>query len=392
MKNQSKNQNTPHQHLKNSWLFILGRESLLSAAEIIAVFSSRKINYEIEKIAEEKMVVRTNEDIIAPELMPKLGGCIKICKKLDITRDGIAYFLNNFLPHGKINFAMNNFKKNDWMEVKTNLKAMGRSARYVEIKNSASILFNNLVDKGAELTLFEYQIFITQAIQSFTDFSERDYGRPGRDDKSGMLPPKLAIMMLNLADITKESTLFDPFCGSGTIITEAVLLGIKNILGADISEKAIKDTKNNIEWTMLRYSIPQNNHSIEILRSDARHLSAKIKSESIDAIVTEPFLGKPLKGRETFEEIKMQSLELKKLYIMAFEQFQKILTANGCIIFIIPCFRYKGDWIRIDCLSEIKKLGFTPVSMWKNENHLLYSRPDQHVGREIWKFKHSVTS
>jgi len=392
MTNPAQNQKISPLQLSNSWLFILGRETSLSAAEITAVFSSRHINYEIEKIVEEKMIIRTKEDIVAPELMPKLGGCIKICKKLDITRDGIAYFLSHYLPHGKINFAMNDFNKKDWMEVKTNLKAMGRGARYVEIKNSASILFNNLVDKGAELTLFEDQIFITQAIQSFTDFSERDYGRPGRDDKSGMLPPKLAIMMLNLSGVTSTSTLFDPFCGSGTILTEAVLLGIKNILGADISEKAISDTKNNIEWTMLRYSIPPRNHSIEIFQSDARHLSAKIKYESIDTIVTEPFLGKPLKGRETFEEIKTQAIELKKLYIMAFEQFQKILTADGTIIFIIPCFRHKGDWIRIDCLAEIKKLGFNPVPMWKNENHLLYSRPDQHVGREIWKFKLSPTS
>lgn len=371
---------------KNNWLFILGRETILSTAEITAVFSARKINYKIQKLVGDKMMIETEQDLVASELISKLGGCVKICKKLNITKDGIPDFLNHIWPNGKINFALTNFGPKDWINIKGKLKAMGRGARHVEIRNSASILFNNLIDKGAELTWFDNQIFITQAIQSFVEFGDRDYGRPGRDDKSGMLPPKLAVIMINLSEIKTSDVLLDPFCGSGTIITEALLLGHRQLIGSDSSEKAVADTKQNITWITSHYSLPVSNDTVQVFTSDARKLSETIKDESINTIVTEPFLGKPLKGNETFEEIKTQATELKKLYLGAFEQFKKILHKNSTVVFIIPCFKYKGDWIKIDCLPEIKKLGFMPVSMWENNNFLLYSRPDQHVGREIWKF------
>jgi len=265
---------------------------------------------------------------------------------------------------------------------------MGRLARYVEIKNSASLLFNNLINKGAELTLIDGKIFITQALQTFREFSNRDYGRPGRDSRSGMLPPKLAVMMINLASVPQSATLLDPFCGSGTIATEALLLGYRNIIINDIAEKAVTLTRQNLDWIKEKEKnrIDITNLKLQIFSSDVKKISTNLKTASIDAIITEPYLGKPLKGTENENELKKQMIELKQLYIGAFEQFFQILKTNGIVIFIIPCFRYRSNWIRIDCLDEIKKLGFEPVPLWEDRKFLLYSRPDQHVGREIWKF------
>ena len=103
-KNQSPLPALPAQNL-NSWLLVLGREPLLSAAEITAVFSLSKISYEIDSFSNNHLAIKTNEKISAFELINRLGGTIKIAKKLDITIDGIAYFLNHFLPQGKINFS-----------------------------------------------------------------------------------------------------------------------------------------------------------------------------------------------------------------------------------------------------------------------------------------------
>ena len=89
----------------------------------------------------------------------------------------------------------------------------------------------------------QFSLAQTEAVQPFEQFSARDFGRPGRDDLSGMLPPKLAIIMINLAQTPLNSILLDPFCGSGTILSEAVLLGYTNLIGTDISEKAIADSK-----------------------------------------------------------------------------------------------------------------------------------------------------
>lgn len=373
---------------KNNWLFVLGRERLLSAAEIAAFFSRQKTKYEIKKNVEGNLIIATTENLIASELIQQFGGTIKIAKQLDISLNGLAYFLNQFLTHGKINFALNGFGKHFSLQLKKELKAMGRLARYVEIKNSASLLFNNLINKGAELTLIDGKIFITQALQTFREFSNRDYGRPGRDSRSGMLPPKLAVMMINLASVPQSATLLDPFCGSGTIATEALLLGYRNIIINDIAEKAVTLTRQNLDWIKEKEKnrIDITNLKLQIFSSDVKKISTNLKTASIDAIITEPYLGKPLKGTENENELKKQMIELKQLYIGAFEQFFQILKTNGIVIFIIPCFRYRSNLIRIDCLDEIKKLGFEPVPLWEDRKFLLYSRPDQHVGREIWKF------
>jgi len=367
-------------------LLVLGREPLLSAAEITAVFSLSKISYEIDSFSNNHLAIKTNEKISAFELINRLGGTIKIAKKLDITIDGIAYFLNHFLPRGKINFSLNGFAPKQGLEIKKQLRAMGRGARYIEPKNTATIAFNNLIEKGADLTLFNSQIFISQALQPFEKFSRRDYGRPGRDNRSGMLPPKLAMIMINLAAAPLETALLDPFCGSGTIINEALCLGYKKLIGADASERAVIDTKNNIDWLKKEFPLEDTKAEPNIFQSDARNLDKIIRNSSVGAIVTEPYLGKPLQSGETLEEIKQQAKELKTLYLSAFQQFKKILKPDGTIVFVIPCFKFKKDWIKIDCLSEIKKLGFEPAPLWKDKISLLYSRPDQRVGREIWKF------
>ena len=54
----------------------------------------------------------------------------------------------------------------------------------------------------------------TLVVQPFKVLSKRDFGRPARDDHSGMLPPKLAQIMINLArrnDDISTKTILDPF-------------------------------------------------------------------------------------------------------------------------------------------------------------------------------------
>ena len=54
---------------KNNWLFVLGRERLLSAAEIAAFFSRQKTKYEIKKNVEGNLIIATTENLIASELI-----------------------------------------------------------------------------------------------------------------------------------------------------------------------------------------------------------------------------------------------------------------------------------------------------------------------------------
>jgi tRNA G10 N-methylase Trm11 len=252
---------------------------------------------------------------------------------------------------------------------------------------------NNLIKKGFEFVITRdgdrYSLARTVAVQPFEDWGTRDFGRPERDDVSGMLPPKLARMMLNISGADPEGALLDPFCGSGTIISEAIALGFNNITGTDISEKAVEDTKKNIEWLMKK--MPDTGAKIKIFVADANDLSKKLTANSIDAIVSEPYLGQPLKGRETRAELAKQADELKLMYISALKELNKILKNNGMVVFILPKFRLANGWLSVDLSDAVAKLGWRAEPVLKIEGReyfsLLYARYNQRVGREIWRFR-----
>jgi tRNA G10 N-methylase Trm11 len=393
--------------------FLLGREPLLSAAEIAAVFNTRSFEINSPFL---KLEINSSFSVSEiPTLMSRLGGTIKIALQMGIqlTEEDLLEKITEELNtvEGKIHFGISLHTDNsganqvwEWgKEIKQRLKEKDRSVRHVfnreTILSSVSVEKNGLTKRGREFIIIPsdpktktYSLAKTMAVQPFEAFGARDFGRPGRDDVSGMLPPKLALMMLNLAQTPMDGTLLDPFCGSGTILTEAWLLGFRNLIGCDISEKAIEDTKKNIEWTAKR-ELSQNPSnpifSPRLLALDSTILSSKIKPTSIDTIVAEPFMGKPLKGNESQTDLKIQTEELKKLYLKSFAEFYTVLKSGGRAVFIIPRFKTRicQEWCRIDLLSEVKKLGFSVDQLLPGNDFLLYARPDQWVGREIWRFK-----
>ncbi|PLX26601.1 hypothetical protein C0581_04175 [Candidatus Parcubacteria bacterium] len=378
------------------YLFELGRQPEISTAELKAVFSHKNIELKNPITKSHFLTAEIDEDIDTKHIAKNLGGTMKIGQAIKNVGDpikSIVHFLheNN---SGKIHFAVSGeVTKKTGIAIKKQLKSLGRSVRFVETKNTASILHNNLVEKKSDFTVLENEIFVTEAIQDIEGFTKRDFGRPGSDDKSGMLPPKLARIMINLSEIKPTDTLLDPFCGSGTVLTEALSLGFENILGSDISQKAIDDTKQNVEWLNKKFDLTPK--TFDLYTSDAGKLSTHIKPNTVHAIVSEPYMGKPLRGNENKETLKKQAKELGQLYIESFTAFHKILKKDGVAIFIIPKFRHEDKWISIDCLDEIKKIGFEILPLaprpekreMKGVDSLTYWRTKQYVGRERWKFK-----
>ncbi len=403
---------TPH----TSFWFILGRESLIAAAEIDAVLSLKKYDYSLPILKTELSSAAGFE---SKKLINRLGGTIKIAKELatDIKESELVDIIIENLKtvSGKINFGISIYSFNEdakanlelaeyfGKKIKKVLKEDGLSVRYVENKeailSSVTVTKNGLAGRGREFLIQKneggsFSLAQTEAVQPFEQFSARDFGRPGRDDLSGMLPPKLAMILLNLAQTAPDSILLDPFCGSGTILSEAMLLEYKNLLGSDNSEKAVLDTKINIDWVAKQFhqEIPSN----KIFKSEVLELSKKLHADSVDAIVTEPYLGKPLRGQETKHDLLSQANQLKDLYLRAFQQFYKILKPGGKIVFIIPRFSAKGgsasggkfssEWVTIEIKNEIEKIGFKALPFFESQLRLVYARPNQRVAREIWRF------
>ena len=370
--------------------FQLGRQKELSQEEIVAVFAQKHISIEHTRLVGEYLLISLQTPIDAQSIMEQLGGTKLIGEKCDPkgnAEDTVFSYISSLPSDQKLHFSISGGTHAARLAigVKKKLKKIGRSVRYVETKNTATILHNNLVEKGSHLTIIDNVVYVTRAIQPIEEMSERDYGRPSVDNKSGMLPPKLARIMINLAMPEKNDTLLDPFCGSGTLIGEAMTLGIKHIQGSDISEKAIEDSEKNLSWLQEEFEIK--NLKFEIFVSDVRSLSKEQFKKGIDIIATEPNMGVPRTGREQKVFLQKQAEELTKLYVEAFTVFKKILTPGGRVIFVVPRFRYRDEWVTLDCQRHIEKLGFSLLPYETVDMPLVYAREEQFVARELWRWK-----
>ncbi len=381
------------------YFFILGSNPTLSLAELTAVFPDGQFSLVQKDIAVLEITRKINAKIIK-----RIGGTIKFgllnnelasSNAKDILRS--VSFAMSEKAEGKFYFGISHYGRSKLnlkvlgMEFKKLLKQSGTNSRWVTSKeptlSSVVVEQNKLTsERGVEIVLIEFNkkllVGKTLAVQPFKELSFRDYGRPARDDRSGMLPPKLAQIMINLAGATADVVILDPFCGSGTILTEAVLMGFQHLTGADISEKAIADTRQNIEWIKKNYEL--RDASYELREANASQLSKHIAPNSIDAIVTEPYLG-PQRG---LIEINKIIRELENLYSDSLREFHKILKPGGRIVMIWPVFQRKQSTFISPNTSGYKIINPVPYNLQKNIFLKLTNRPSIVYGRDgqkVWR-------
>lgn len=90
---------------------------------------------------------------------------------------------------------------------------------------------------------------------------------------------KLARCMVNLAKPKAEELLLDPFCGTGSMLIEATLIGCR-VLGVDIQRRMVKGTLQNLAYFNIK---PEG-----AIRADARNLPIA----KVDCVVTDPPYGR----------------------------------------------------------------------------------------------------
>jgi tRNA (guanine10-N2)-dimethyltransferase len=90
---------------------------------------------------------------------------------------------------------------------------------------------------------------------------------------------KLARCMVNLAHARENDCLLDPFCGTGTTMIEAALIGVRAI-GVDVQRRMADGARQNLQYFSLK---PE-----AIIVADAR----KLPVTHVDCMVTDPPYGK----------------------------------------------------------------------------------------------------
>ena len=366
------------------YITILGRQPELGLVELESLYGEK-----VSAFGKHSAIVTKSPDI------NKLGGAQKIGR---ILYEGPARDINETpinldelpIKDGKTVFGLSyyglqataRFVNVSGITMKKRLKSKG-SLRFVSPQtgthlSAAQVKFNGLLRKGFEVLVVvnkqKMVIAITEQIQDIDWYASRDYHRPSRSAKVGMLPPKLAQIMVNT---TSAKTVVDPFCGTGVVLQESLLLG-RRAYGSDASEEMVQSTTANLEWlTKQRGDLPRWEASL----SDARAIS--FPKEKL-AIVSEGYLGPNMSKKPTAKDLAPIKKELTRLYSEALTHWHTQLPANSEVTITVPSWHSATGWQTLGLVDRIPDLGYDFKSFSHGDvRKLIYRRPNQIVGRQL---------
>lgn len=392
------------------YFFVPGRKWRLAQAELRAVLQKRLLRA-VELSSNEHLFLF---DIDASEsqindLFHILGGTVKAGVVIDDPFEYLSLFIadRNDKCKNKVNFAISfhdviSPRRSEiidrnllGMKIKKWFREKGISARFVSNSSSletSAVLINtnHVLDRGFEINRFSHPKSgatvwgVTGAIQDYEGFARRDYSRPRSNKLKGMIPPKLARIMINLAQVPKGGIIWDPFCGSGTILMEALTLGY-SVVGSDLDPISIEETTENLYWICEEYWISHKNYSV-FSHDIHRALPPDIK---FHAIVTEPYLGPVAQQKLGMEDINGISKEIRPLFgALGFEIDRQIdRNRHGSVVVVVPGFLSRNGWVDMDEKfnghPSIKKVG---VSEQNIGEPLQWDRPNSIIRRNISQF------
>ena len=388
------------------YLIAFGREPEFTITELAA--TARRFALPLQWKLIDKNVGLVGGDL-SEKFLDSLAGTVKVAQVLTEVQPSkeeiISFLVAQLSSVERCEFGLSWYgpKIPRWLmpvglSVKNQLKNESRHVRFVTSRTPT--LSSVVVKKNKLLPPNGYEFFLlpqgekiiigrTIWVQDFEAWSQRDYGRPARDARVGMLPPKLARIMINLAEAREGAGILDPFCGSGTVLQEAAILGYRHLVGVDVDSNGINRTRENFVWLKKQYQqIPEP----ALMVADISRLPSVLNNSTYDAIVTEPYLGPPLRGRENINRLEQIRQELTEFYKNTIKVLSLMVKPGGRIVMVWPVLQAGKEYLPLPLINEIKLHGLELVEMlpkqipngWRNNRSTLwYARPDARVIREI---------
>ena len=435
------------------YIALLGRQPEISLAELAAVFGTDNVNHISQQFAE----VQTSQFDITT-----LGGtikCAEVITELPASRTDKASLLaaSRFItqhyqakwehsPH-KITLGLSAYNlavgardvQKTGLILKSSLKKSGTSLRLIPNDQpalSTATAHNNKLGGSlykVELLLIkttDRRLIIAESrgVQNITAYTRRDRHRPKRDAFVGMLPPKLAQMMLNLAlgagslahqkgcsnslagsasslsdksmvlrtalpdafDLEETAgsratvTILDPFCGTGTVLQEALLAGY-DVVGTDLSQKMVDYTTENLSWLQSTFTTPGRpvGRVIDIHQADAT-THRWPDSQHLAAVVCETYLGQPFSAPPAPQKLAEVAGNCNHIITGFLANIRLQLAPNTPLCIAVPAwYDASGQAAHLPLIKYLQKLGYYQL----NRTPLIYRRPDQIVARELLVLK-----
>jgi tRNA G10 N-methylase Trm11 len=230
----------------------------------------------------------------------------------------------------------------------------------------------------------------TLFVQDIEAYGARDQARPARDARVGMLPPKLAQIMVNLSAGPLRSSapelsrirVLDPFCGTGVVLQEALLMGY-SVMGTDIDQRMVGFSQKNIRWLFEKY--PSIEGGVDIEPADA----TDYQWPGFSAIASEVFLGRPLATLPPDDKLR-QIISDANTVIKKFLQNLSLQLKDGrAVCLAVPVWRKpSGELIDLPVLAKLTDMGYNYLDLKHvRSRDLVYYREEQVVGRRLLRLK-----
>lgn len=255
--------------------------------------------------------------------------------------------------------------------------------------------------------------------QNITAYAKRDQARPMRDAFVGMLPPKLAQIMINLAvgnmaggatfqssslepefvkapglltdaarrrtatessdsSRSTQPTILDPFCGTGVILQEAALMGY-SVYGTDLAEKMIRYSRDNLNWLTDTHHL-QFEWYVHV--GDA--MTTKWR-QPINAVVCEGYLGQPFSAPPSPAKLAEVVKNCDHIVTEFLKNLRDQIEPGTPVCIAVPAWRDKdGHFTHLPIANSVGRFGYKPHEFMNvSQNDMLYYRTDQVVTREL---------
>jgi hypothetical protein len=398
---------------------VLGHQPHLSLAELRAVFPDFTPKGTVGPVA----LFETSASF-DPRALHHLGGTVALAEEItpQPSLEALVPTLVRELTgtRGKITFSIRAYGvkpaiiRELYRKGKDELRKQGRPSRYIgnERRPAAAVLIHQeelLTGKGGrELFLInlttdpkseDMDLWAGRTIfvQDIDEYTLRDVRKPVRDTRSGLLPPKLAQILLNFGEWLlgkPPSLVYDPFSGTGVIPMECLLRGWP-VLASDLSLKAVNGSEKNLEWLRKEKDILKRDVPSAVWKQDARKpfdfsdaKRAGIR-EAPDLIVTETSLGKAFESRPSIKEAMKERTASEALEAEFLENVAAQLPGVPVVMTWPVWFHSKGNvmleriWDRLHALGFYATLPPGVDPELPGRLSLLYRRSGQYVGREI---------
>lgn len=336
----------------------------------------------------------------------RLGGMVKFCKLLTELETTDWQEIEDFLatvaprhftslPEGKLKIGLSayglNLSPDRLHATALRLKKIGkhsnRSIRVIPNKNlqlnAASVLNNKLTHKlGWELVFVKNKnkTIVAQsiAVQDIDKYAARDRQRPYRDARVGMLPPKLAQIIINLAKPNGDDVVLDPFCGTGVLLQEAALMG-HDVYGTDIDARMVDYAEKNLAWLVSEYGTSGFTKFIE--KADA---TSDEWQKKYDVIASETYLGRAFSSQpdeNTLNKVIHDCDVIHKKFLLNAARQTK---PKFRLCLAVPAWKSKSGFRHLPTLDKLEQLGYNRVKFEHAKNNdLIYYRPGQTTAREL---------